>query len=175
MTSWKHAASKAVTLDEFEELIAAAEVVQEEVPDDCFDEVAVPPPRPTPTAAPRVGLGDRRHEEDARVARIARAVAATMAEEQEARGSDGRGMKRKTIADVGDLSSPGNSDLVIVPRSVLQHVVDELDKTSASLAMATQMFASAENAFNKETPRVDGAQHELVSHMLCTSRRCIHS
>ena len=75
-------------------------------------------------------------------------------------------MKRKYIADVDDLSSSGNSDLVLVPRSVLKHVLDELDKTSASLAMATQMFASAQNAFNKEASRVEGAQHELLEHML---------
>lgn len=177
MTSWNHAASKAESTDQFEELIADAEVLQEEVPDDWFDKVEVPPPplRPTPKAVPRAELDDRRHAEDARVARIVvHAVAASMAEQHEARGGVHLGLKRKYIADVDSLvtgsgSSSSNSDMVRVPRSVLKHVLDELDKTSASLAMATQMFASAQNAFIKETARVEAAQTELMEHMLAPS------
>ena len=66
-TSWNHAASKAVSTDDFEELIADVEVLEEEVPDYWFDKVDVTPQppskskaasravveRPIPTAIPR--------------------------------------------------------------------------------------------------------------------------
>ena len=156
-TSWNHAASKAVSTDDFEELIADVEVLEEEVPDYWFDKVDVTQPtRPTPKPASRptskaATMEDRRDEDDARVARIALQVVAAVAEEDD-RGSVSRGPKRPRIGDVDDVtggSSSSTSDLVLVPRNVLKRVLDDLEKTSAALQRATQMFASAQTAFNK--------------------------